>query len=136
MGTWGVGSFENDDAFDFLNEVFASPDYMVTMQSVLDAVVVPGLWRLLFGLDAPSCCAALAAAEIVAALRGRPGADMPKQVAAFVKGKPKPGRDVVAKAQLAVRQVWTQSELRDLWKEAGDLARWQRAVTALSRRLA
>lgn len=63
MGAWGVQAFENDDAMDFAADLVDADSLDVVATSF--EAIVPGEY-----LEAPDCCIALAAAEVVAALRG------------------------------------------------------------------
>lgn len=71
MGAWGSGSFDNDDALDWVNDLEGSKGTAViefALQAVLDESDY---------LEAPECSAALCAAEVVAALKGAPGQGLP-----------------------------------------------------------
>ncbi len=66
MGAWGNGSFENDDAADFLTEVTEGEDF-APVREIFATVVNSTEY-----LEAPDASQAIAAAEIVAASCGRP----------------------------------------------------------------
>ena len=69
-------------------------------------------------LEAPICCAALAAAEVIAALRGRPAPRLPDELVewlARVSGDP--GEELTTNARNAVDAIRRSSELRELWEE-------------------
>lgn len=66
MGAWGVGSFENDDAGDFLGDVTDSGDLSL-IREALDNVLTSTEY-----VEAPDACMAIVAAEVVAAALGRP----------------------------------------------------------------
>ena len=66
MGTWGTGSFENDDAADFMIDVLDSGDLSL-IREALDNVLTSTEY-----VEAPDATLAIVAAEIVAAARGRP----------------------------------------------------------------
>ncbi len=68
MGAWGVGTFENDDACDYAAEVASSSD-LSKIEASLDVVRKAGGAYL----EAPQAAEALAAADIVARLRGNFG---------------------------------------------------------------
>jgi hypothetical protein len=130
MGAWGVGSFENDDALDWLAELEAEglPAAGGALQSVLDLADDY--------LEAPECSAGLAASEIIAALRGNPAKNLPEKAAAWIAAHPgDPGSDLVTIARQAVDTIVTDSELAELWSESGDVEEWRSAVMDLQRRL-
>ena len=66
MGAWGVGPFENDDASDWVYQLEGAED-LELVRGTLEAAANPQGY-----LEAPTCSEALAAAEVVAALSGRP----------------------------------------------------------------
>ena len=66
MGAWGFGSFDNDDAADFLADATESGDLSL-VRGALDNVLTSTEY-----VEAPDASQAIAAAEIVAAALGRP----------------------------------------------------------------
>src|SRR5437762_4290319 len=68
MGAWGSGIFENDTACDFAADVAESTGPAL-LEKALDRVIAVGGDYL----EAPDAVEALAAADIVAHLRGNPG---------------------------------------------------------------
>jgi hypothetical protein len=125
MGAWGPGTFQNDDALNWLADVTDAGDFSL-VESALGAVG---------SSDAPhtsACCAALAAAEIVAALRGHPRARLPERLVAFIAGRPAPSTALVESARTALARIRSESELRELWR---DSAEWKDDVADLDRRL-
>lgn len=80
-GAWGEGSFENDDALDWVATCSSSKSISPVRQS---------LERALRGkyLKAPEASSAVAAAEVVAAAKGRPNPKLPAELAAWVKRQP------------------------------------------------
>ncbi|HZO68022.1 MAG TPA: DUF4259 domain-containing protein [Kribbellaceae bacterium] len=115
MGAWGVGVFENDDANDWVYELEQSSDLGVVLQALTDIAVTDE-----DGPESMESAAALAAAEVVAALRGQPGDGLPDDVAKWVAGLGEPASpELVGSARAAVRQVLAASELKDQWDESG-----------------
>jgi len=129
MGAWGHESFANDDAMDWVAE--------------LEAEGLPAVGRALAAvedlageyLEAPACSSAVAAAEVVAALRGRPAADLPEEVANWVAAHPSGSEELVQAARRAVDAITNRSELRELWEEVPDYELWRGAMTDLRGRL-
>ena len=66
MGAWGLGSFENDGACDFLADATESGD-LTLLREALDNVLTSTEY-----VEAPDACNAIVAAEIIAAALGRP----------------------------------------------------------------
>lgn len=130
MGAWGPGSFENDDALDWLADLVDGGG-MDVVQGAFD-MVVDGEY-----LEAPEAASALAAAEVVAALAGRPVDDLPEDAAEWVAAKARhPGDRLVRRARAVVQRVRADSELKELWEEDGEVpTEWHAAVDDLLRRL-
>ena len=135
MGAWGTGPFENDDAMDWVAELEAAPD-LVAVRSALQAVTTAEEY-----IDAPVGSIALASAEVVAALRGRPVVDLPKEVTDWVaKQRGLFDAALLTMAAHAVQIVLNEpsrSELSELWNEAEDEDRdaWRATTRSLLERL-
>lgn len=130
MGAWGVGSFENDEALDWVAELedqglIAAGAAFQDIREFADEY-----------LEAPACSAAVAAAEVVAALRGHPAAELPENVATWIAAHPgDPGAELVLAARLAIDAVLTDSELAELWSGSEEGEEWRSCVLDLQRRL-
>jgi hypothetical protein len=83
-----------------------------------------------------ACCEARAAAEVVAALRGKPAAKLPDEVQTWLKGKPKPTEALVAEAIRALDRILKDSETKALWEETEYYVAWKTSVEELRSRLA
>ena len=131
MGAWGVGCFENDDALDWVATLIESDDMELISEAFAQLLASSGDY-----LEAPDCCIGLAAAEVVAALKGRPGADLPDAVREWVGprlGSASAG--LLSRGREAIAAVANSSELKDLWTDSDDYAAWGERVADLSRRL-
>jgi hypothetical protein len=135
MGAWGSGPFENDDAMDWVAELESARD-LAAVRSALEAVT-----RAEEYIDAPAGSIALASAEVVAALRGRPVVDLPPEVTNWVaKQRGLFDAALITMAAQAVQIVLSESsrsELSELWNEADDDDRdaWRAATHGLLDRL-
>jgi len=133
-----MGVFENDDASDWVYELEQSSDLSVVQQTLAEVAGPGGSADDEDGPQAPDAAAALAAAEVVATLRGRPGDGVPDDVGKWVAalGEPASG-ELVGLARAAVRQVLTASELKDLYDEAGveSSEEWEACLDDLLTRL-
>ena len=131
MGTWGHGTFENDSASDWVQDLEKTRDFSV-IETALDAVVGAGSEYL----ESSDCTNALAAAEVVAALRGKPPAELPPEVSAWVSAlEQPPATALIRKSMSAVERILADSELKELWAESGELDEWESVVRDLGRRL-
>ena len=130
MGVWGIGHFDNDDAGDWIWELEDDS----TLRPVTDALAA--VERSEDFLEAPDGAIALAAAEVIAASRGRAAPDLPDNVLQIVQTIAlQPGRDLVSRAIQVVARIADDSELRDLWEETDDFSEWQLRLNDLMRRL-
>ena len=131
MGAWGVGSWENDDAGDWVYELEETKDLNFVIQT-LQAVTNSEEDYL----ESCICCEALAAAEVVAAANGRPAKDLPEEVRTWLSGtEPYINSDTLELARRVVRIIGKRSELLELWQESNSYSEWQQAMTDLKTRL-
>jgi uncharacterized protein DUF4259 len=130
MGAWAASSFENDDAGDWASGLAEAEDTAILQQTFSLVTDADGY------LEAPDCSSAIAAAEVVAALRQRPGSDLPDEVADFVaRIGTAPPPALIALALRALERIKTKSELQELWDESDSPAEWHQAVAELEGRL-
>jgi hypothetical protein len=132
-GGWDVGPFDNDDALDWVWELTESDDLSSidhALQTVLDTSDY---------IEAPDASMAVAAAEVVAALKGKPRAQLPDEVDVWVKD-----HDLIVdestsqKARKAIELIMDDgsSELAQLWSDAPELAdAWRADLANLLQRL-
>ena len=129
MGTWGIGSFENDDAADFMIDLLDSGDLSL-IREVLDNVLTSTEY-----VEAPDATLAIVAAEIVAAARGRPtlAAQQEEGLADWLaRVRPAIDVDLVRQARDALARILADnSELRELWEETDEATAWRAVVDEL-----
>ena len=135
MGAWGTGSFENDDAMDWVADLQAADDLRLVHETLARAADAGDAY-----LEMPEGAAAVAAAEVVAALLGAPGPTMPEEARDWVTTHASlevpAGTVGLAVAALArVRSDPAVSEILDCWKDSDHLADWLAALDDLERRL-
>lgn len=133
MGAWGTGSFQNDNALDWL----ASFDETGNDWGMVRALLVEFLKASRADAIASTCCEVLAAAECVAAALGHPADDIPDEIAircgSSIASLPK---DLPSLAADAVALIRKDSELRELWMEStGSLGEWNQVISSLLMRL-
>jgi Domain of unknown function (DUF4259) len=132
MGAWGSGSFENDDASDWIADFCDEPDKEL-ISDALSTVAEMGADEY---LEAPECSVGIAAAEIVAALKGAANPDLPddaKECVAKLNIKADPR--MASLALKAIERIKTNSELKELWDEAESPNEWYSAIDNLETRL-
>jgi len=129
-GAWGEGSFENDDALDWIGQCTQSTGTKVVSTTLTAALKAQYI-------EAPEGSAAVAAAEVVAAAQGKPNPGIPKELRAWLERQPK--AELAALSSLA-RQVLRKvrdpkaSELKQLWSE-GKSNRWESRIAELEARI-
>lgn len=134
MGAWSHDAFGNDTACDWAQGLEAVDDL-----SLVAAAVAAALASSPDGLDADTACEALAAAEVVARLRGHAG---------FTNAYTEAVDDWAARTRLVPPDALVQqslaaleaigapsSELRELWEESEDAADWRASLDELRARL-
>mgnify|MGYP002783573287 CR=1 FL=1 len=141
MGVWGVKSFENDAAMDWLKAFLQAP----TEKRILDTVcpqptvIPPGFIGKLLGKKPETIPQelegdeVLAAAEVVAAMQGRPSPHNPREF----QGLPsvRLSADTVRKTWQAVDSIMEDSNFKSCWQETDDFGAWMNEVKDLRRRL-
>jgi hypothetical protein len=133
MGAWGVRTFDNDSANDWACE----------LEGVEDLRLVDSTFRELEELgdeyiDRDVACVALAACEVIARLRKNFGYRdaSTEKVDEWVAAHPIPvPPELIVRAQGVIARILGEdSELRELWDDAGANA-WEAAVADLRSRL-
>jgi hypothetical protein len=132
MGSWGVGSFQNDTAMDWLHKLHRSDDFSLVQKTLARVSRSPREFSQ-FASDQET----LAAAEIVACWLGRPPADKQDLVDWVRRHTDWFTPDLLALAQETVAGIKTQSLLRDVLTDPDGAVRveWLQAVADLERRL-
>lgn len=132
MGAWGTGSFENDAAVDWLNEL----EHSDGLNPVTEALAFVANLDLDEYLEVDEASAAVAAAEIVAALHGHPTYNLPERAQEWLAAhRFEVARDPVNLAVKAVSRVKADSELKELWDESPDVSDWFAKIDDLLDRL-
>jgi hypothetical protein len=131
MGSWGAGSFENDDALDWAADLEESRGTKLVKQALREVVDAGDGY-----LEADAAARGIAAAEVVAGLNDAPGDDLPEEVENWIEEQR--GRSNVDLSPLALEvlaRVRTKCELWDLWQESADVKTWVEGLTKLEERL-
>lgn len=135
MGTWDVGSFDNDTAVDWTYGL-ENTDTLDYVEAAFDRVLAVGTGPI--PAEAGEC--AVAAAEVLARLKGNWGEESPysETADAWVRSHPmQPPDAVVGRAVAALERIVTAtSELLELWNETDEDGAWVSAVNELKKRVA
>jgi hypothetical protein len=133
MGAWSIESFGNDSACDWA--------YSLEEETGLDLIrqTLENTFEDHY-LDSSEGTEAIAAAEVIARLKGNFGATVDsytETVDNWVKAHPqKTPQDLIALAVRALdRVLQPESELRDLWEESEQLEQWKASVLNLRQRV-
>ena len=126
MGTWGAGSFDSDMAEDWLDSLLEGDDDQ-PVRDALEAIEEES--------ELDEACAAIAAAEVVAAVHGRRAANLPEELADWLQEHAaQVSPELVGPARRALDIILDESELKGLWEEE-DPQEWNDAMSDLQGRL-
>lgn len=133
MSTWSTGSFDNDDAVDFLAGLQGVED-LSAIEHAIESVEEGGR-----SVEAYAGATCIAAIEVLAALMGRAGDAFEQSAEATdwvddVKCKVGP-RLAARAARVLSYIVGDESELRQQWEETDELSDWLRDVNDLQARI-
>ena len=128
MGAEGVGSFENDDAMDFVSDLEESG--WKPIGQALKSAERRGY------LEAPAAARAIAAAEVIAATLGHPPSSIPRIEIHGATPKLSQVLQLKDRALRSLNRIRTASELAELWKDAGDSEAWELTLDDVEARLA
>ena len=130
MGGWGTGSFENDDAQDFLGQLRSLG--IDDLKQILARAADERNY-----LEALESSVAIAAAEAIAGLKGAPSNHVPREMADWISAtRSGATANLNELARRAVSKIRSNSELKDLWLEAEGLNEWSASLRDLEKRLA
>jgi hypothetical protein len=138
MGIWSMEGFASDDALDWLAGLDAGAG-VEPVRRTLRRVVESADPHL----DAREAEVALAAAELAAALHGRPHPAIPAVARRWVEAQrssdpmsPDERLEMLVDATRALDFVVTSSALSEIWSQRADEALWRAALDDLRMRLA
>lgn len=130
MGTWGPGSFDNDDASDWIADFCDNPDETAITDTLLAVINTDGY------LDASECFSGIAAAEVIAALKDAPNPNLSGEAKECIAAlQTNADDDKVTLALSVIERIRAESELKELWEESEDASEWYQALDDLEQRL-
>jgi len=127
MPGWGTGSFENEDAQKWLGKLSALR--IDDLKQILGRAADQSDY-----LEAPDASIVVAAAEVLATMKGAPPEKLPREIVDWTT-KGGSTAEINELAVRAVDKVRRNSELKDLWLEADGLNEWTAALQDLQTRL-
>jgi hypothetical protein len=135
MGAWGVNTFENDTACDWIYGLDDVEDLSLVRETLANVLAVGTE-----DLDPDIACEGLAACEVIARLKGNWGTQdtYTETLDKWVQEHPAiPPADLVDQALAVIDRVLTPpSELMELWDEERENKKWIEAVKDLRLRVA
>ncbi|MET3879399.1 DUF4259 domain-containing protein [Chitinophaga sp. OAE865] len=130
MGAWGTRNFENDGSQDWIFDLIDNKDGGLVSDTL--ARIINNIETL----EVSDCEEALAAAELVAALVGRPSEDFPEDPLDQLDVLNLIGtRALRNQAIAAVNKIVAASEMKNYWEEAGHGEEWAGVQAGLIKRL-
>ncbi len=133
MGTWDIDTFDNDTACDWAYELEETEDLSLVQETLAKALQDEE------ELDADAACCALAACEVIARLKGKPGKRdaYTETVDAWAQAHDLHPDPVLIETANRVldRALGNDSELRELWEETEHYDAWKASVTNLKERV-
>lgn len=131
MGTWAAGSFENDKALDWLEELYKNPQEEFLRSTLEQVVRKPKDER-----STDDEVNAVAAADIVACWLGHaPSEPRRFELVDWARQNFKLAPELVGLAKDVVRTIKTDSQLKELWRGEHSEPKWLRAMDNLEERL-
>ncbi len=134
MGAWGSNSFENDDACDWSGGLVECHDLSLVEEAFQTVLEVGDEY-----LEASHAQEAIAAAEVLARLRGNwgPRSAYTEDMDAWVTAHPQSvSQTLLARGTSVLDRILAPgSELADLWEDSDCFAEWKAAVADLRRRV-
>ena len=130
MGAWGHHFDENDGAADWLAEFEDEPNWDIVGAAFRNVTSDPKAY-----VEVDEGSAALAAAEIVAASRGRGSQRLPEVLSQWATANAGGGAALIEPARSAIAAVRDGGELRELWDESEEASDWLSTVDDLISRL-
>lgn len=130
MGAWGTGTFDDDAALDWLDELVASNDALSFLRGSIDQ---PAGY-----LEYEACHAIACASEMILACNGSTRAELPEEAAAWLGANSGlQAQSLRSPAATALSRVLgEESELNELWSEnEDDYPSWRSGLEELAARL-
>jgi len=131
MGTWGTNNFENDTAADWIIGFEENPTAVFLLETI----------QHVFNedyLDTDISCEALAAIEVIAAVKKHPAVDFSELPTVDIDLlTPYIDQPLLNAAQKAIERITSEAdnEIYELWKDSNNLGEWLAVQESLSQRL-
>jgi len=130
MGVWGVKTFENDSALDWVSELEDEKDLVQVIIKFYDLFEVINRKDDNF-IDSDLASEVLVASEIVAALLGNPSNDLPPTIARWLKKKSF-DRGLVTVVNDIIMNTEFEDNTKEEWKSCDKKEKWNMVLSLLS----
>lgn len=134
MGAWGHLNFENDTALDLVYEIEEKG-----ADRIKNAIEAINSREEDSFLDSDLCSEALAAIEYIAAVKDKASEDFPEDAEEWLTPANKESllaiRNLIPKSKQAIDRIQHNSELKDLWEDAGEYETWAKVLEGLATRI-
>ncbi len=136
MGAWGPGSFQNDDALDWVDSL-AEYDDLSFITSTLERAIDEDLVTYHHNyVETENLDNVIAAAEVVVAIKGHPGPDIPEEVNEWIQRyHPVVDEYIMELTRRVVARLLETQELGDLWVDLSTYEAWRNVIENLQLRL-
>ena len=125
MGAWGIKTFENDDA----------SDWIYGLEEASDLSLIEDTLKLAESdyLEEPDGCNILAALEVILVLQGKACSGLPEEASAWAaKHVSLDTTSLVSLAITSLERVLSEdSEIKELWEESEDFQNWRSDVLSI-----
>ena len=131
MGAWGIGSFENDQAMDFVAALINTRTLNL-IEECLNVDSEVSYLNAYIGIDIVTVC------EVVAAFQGNPTIDLPEDLVGWVADHKEFNiKPLLRKCiNLLAVVLSDKSELNILWRENAEAyPAWKECIIALTNRI-
>ena len=130
MGAWDIGSFDNDDALDWVYELEEAEDFSILAEAFETVLGQRGAVP-----DASDSSIVVCAAEVTAGLLDSRSDELPDEVLAWMEDQPEPSEALLKMASEALTIVLNKSELKELWAESDVYTEWEEGIRELLERM-
>lgn len=133
MGAWGVNSFENDSALDFIADIEEQGSALF-----LEQIDFVAKYPEEDFLEAPDAEQVLVALEIIAVVQGNPSKNIPEGLSTWIEknGPKEVGDTTIELSHKALDRVLSNnSELKELWEDSDEYSLWEKNLKDLKERI-
>lgn len=136
MGAWGLKTFENDYALDWVGSLISQNKKDMVIRALKEIELNNEY------IEAPECSEALCAIEIISNIKSKDSSNLPEELLEWINKK----RGLLKKSitfsqseiELAIstlQKIINDSELKELWQESDNYQEWISYQLNLERKL-